>query len=124
MRREPATQNRGFPSSILMLDILVSKKAVISICSTDAGTRSGVRDEQYKNAESSIRSNFDPDSKETPERHLQSSKHCIQRISTEEGMQIDLNESQFANVLLPRVLSLECNSKGASSIPLCLNTPA
>jgi hypothetical protein len=54
-----------------MLDIFWLEKAEISICATDAGTKYDVRDEQNEKTESSIRSNFELDSKKTTERDVQ-----------------------------------------------------
>jgi hypothetical protein len=46
-------------------------------------------DEQYENADSSIRGSFDVDSKVTDERELHDEKQDLQIISTEAGIQID-----------------------------------
>jgi hypothetical protein len=43
-----------------MLDIFRLEKAVISIYSTDAGTKHDVKDEQNEKTESSIRSQLNP----------------------------------------------------------------
>jgi hypothetical protein len=58
-----------------------------------------VSDEQNEKTSSSIRRSFDPDSKLTAEIDLHRAKQDLQRISTEEGIQIDFSDEQTDNAL-------------------------
>jgi hypothetical protein len=69
--------------------------------STDKGIEIDGSDEQYQNADSSIRESLDSLSKLTFNKALQSKKHLSQRISTDEGIQIDRSDEQRSNADSP-----------------------
>jgi hypothetical protein len=49
------------------------------------------------NARARISRNVDPGAKVSEEIDVHSAKHCLSRISTEEGMHIDRNDEQLSN---------------------------
>jgi hypothetical protein len=57
--------------------------------STDTGKQTEWREEHPENADSSIRSRFEPDSKDKFETAMQLEKQPLERIFTEAGRQID-----------------------------------
>jgi hypothetical protein len=72
-------------------------KAEGAITTRSAGMQNDESDEQFRNAESSIRESLESDLSVTVESSEQESKQFEQRISTEEGMQIDESDEQLRN---------------------------
>jgi hypothetical protein len=79
------------------------------ICS-DAGIKNDFNDEQPRNAPSSIRLSFDPDSNVNDESDLHQQKDPPQRTSTDAGIQIVLSDEHEANEFSEIRVSVDPNS--------------
>jgi hypothetical protein len=74
-------------------DSLIPESPQSSIVCTEAGIQIDFNDEQPESASAPIRVSFEPDSKVNDESNLQQEKERSERITTEAGRQIDLNEA-------------------------------
>jgi hypothetical protein len=94
VRKTPETRNCEFPPSTAISETGVAPRAEPSMNSNEAGMEKDFNDEQPYSAFASIRVNFAGDSNVIFESNVQSEKHSSQRISAEEGMQIDRSDGQ------------------------------
>jgi hypothetical protein len=69
-----------------------------------------ISDGHLENARSSIRASLESDSNVTDASETQPAKHSLDRISTNEGTQIDLRDEQFENAPVSMTLSWESSS--------------
>jgi hypothetical protein len=86
--------------------------------SREKGRRTTARDEQDRKAESSMRSSFEPGSKETMANWTQFEKDFAPRKATERGMHIDVNAWQFQKAISAIPESPESASNVAIERPL------
>jgi hypothetical protein len=93
-KKSPRTWKWRFPSSTLIVEIPELAKAEPSMTCNEAGRQIDLSDEQLSSALASIRFSLDPDSNVNEKSDRQNSKHVLQRISTEAGIQIDSSNSQ------------------------------
>jgi hypothetical protein len=93
----------------VIFDILVTENGEILILATDGRIQIGIRDEHSQNANPLISFNFEFGSNGTMERDA-TSKHCLSRMSREEGIEIDSNSEQHTNKHSAIRFSLEVDS--------------
>jgi hypothetical protein len=98
-RKLPETRKWQFPSSTMIVEILVSANAEPSISWSEGGSEIVFNDRQARSTYLSIRVSFDPDSNINEESEWQPQKAYFPIHFTAAGRQVDRNAQHCQNAL-------------------------